>query len=60
MVFQLQLMVHDFCHQWWDTEIAQNILRLLKPTDMTIHFRGETAFSVFSSKNLIPYLISTD
>jgi hypothetical protein len=51
----------DFCHQGRDTEIAQNILRLSKPTDMTIHwnalgkhflmvpFRGINAFSVFSS-----------
>jgi hypothetical protein len=30
----------DFCHQGRDTEIVQNILRLSKPTDMTIHWKG--------------------
>jgi ABC-type uncharacterized transport system permease subunit len=30
----------DFCHQWRDTEIAQNNLRLLKRTDMTIHWKA--------------------
>jgi hypothetical protein len=31
----------DFCHQGWDTEIAQNIFkRLSKPTNMTIHWKA--------------------
>jgi hypothetical protein len=30
----------DFCHQGRDTEIAQKNLRLLKPTDMTIHWKA--------------------
>jgi hypothetical protein len=30
----------DRSHQGQGTEIAQNILRLLKPTDMTIHWKA--------------------
>jgi hypothetical protein len=30
----------DFCHQGRDTEIAQNIFKLSKPTDMTTHWKG--------------------
>jgi hypothetical protein len=30
----------DFCHQGQDTEIAKQTSRLLKPTDMTIHWKA--------------------
>jgi hypothetical protein len=30
----------DFCHQGWDTEIAQKCLRLSKHTDTTIHWKA--------------------
>jgi hypothetical protein len=37
---ELTLTDVDFCHQGWDTNIAQKALGLSKHTDMTIHWKG--------------------